>query len=317
MTSLPTQGIPPLPPTPTVASVPTQIIQVPIFILPTPQPVQQNIIQFNTGGTWLDVPDRLNSGASKAYTLNAMQGQIMSVSVLAKSKSGVWGYFPIEITGADGTPLCPVVQNTECDFWRGALPSSQDYFITVKSGGELTDYTLRVAINPLGKPEQIFQYNSPITGLALTYSDLFAPVLPPSTANNKTEPEFALQFIDTNSYLNTNLSEAYFLLSSTSNKQKVATCTDPNPNGGAPEEPNGTEVINGYNFTRSTSTGAGAGNIYEQYIYRTVDHGVCYEAIFFIHYSNIGNYTPGTVKEFDLNGLLQKFNGILSTFKVK
>ncbi len=318
VTSLPTQDVTPLPATPTVASAPTQIIQTITFTpLPPLQPVQQNVIRFKSGGTWLDVPGSLNSGASKTYTLNAMQGQIMSVSVLPESKPGIWGYFPIEITGRDGTILCPVVQNTECDFWRGALPSSQEYLITVKSGGDLTDYTLRVAINPPGKAEQIFQYNDSVTGLALTYSDQFAPARPSATANFKTDPEFALQFIDTNSYLNTNLGEAYFLLSSTFDPQKVATCTDPNPNGAGPEVSEGNVVINGYHFVRSSDSGVGAGNIYEQNIYRTVNQNVCYEVIFFIHSSNIGNYTPGTVKEFDMNGLLRKFNGILSTFRVK
>ena len=79
----------------------------------------------------------------------------------------------------------------------------------------------------------------------------------------------------------------------------------------------GNEVINGYHFVHSQAVGAGAGNIYQQEIYRTADQGVCYEVIFFIHYSNIGNYSPGVVTEFDLNGLLQKFNEILSTFHVK
>ncbi len=318
-TSLPTHNVvAPLPATPTIASTPTQFIQVPTLTpQPTPQADQQNVIQFDIGGTWLDVPDYLNSGASKTYILNAMQGQIMSVSVLAENRPGIWGYFPIEITGSNGQFLCPVVENTECTFWRGVLPASQDYFITVKSGGELTRYTLRVAINPPEKAEQIFQFNDPVTGLALTYSDQFAPVLPRSTANNKIDLEFALQFIDTDSYINTNLDEAYFLLSSTSNQQKVATCTDPNPNGGAPEEPNGSVNINGYSFVRSSASDAGAGNIYEQDIYRTVNKNVCYEVIFFIHYSNIANYEPGIVHEFDMHGLLQKFNGILSTFHIK
>ena len=34
------------------------------------------------------------------------------------------------------------------------------------------------------------------------------------------------------------------------------------------------------------------------------------------HSGNIGNYTPGTVIEFDRNELVQKFEGILATFTV-
>jgi hypothetical protein len=263
------------------------------------------------------VPDSLASGTSKTYNLNAMQGQIMSVSILAADVAGAWGYFPMEIKGSDGTVLCPVEANTECGFWRGKLPSSQDYFITVKSGGDLPNFTLRVAINPPGKTEQIFQYNNPKTGLALTYSDFFAPSRFPSSANNKINSDLTLQFIDTNSYVKTNLGEVYFLVGSSSDPQAVATCTDPNPNGGALEEAKGSKAINGYNFVHSQAVGAGAGNYYQQEIYRMVNKNVCYEVIYFIHYSNIMNYTPGAVTEFDSNALMQKLDGVFSTFAIK
>ncbi len=301
--------------TATAIVLPTQTTQTPAF---TPLAINQpNTIRFSTGGTWMDLADSLNSGASKTYTLNAMQGQIMSVSILAGSEEGVWGYFPIEIRGNDGTVFCPVEANTECSFWRGKLPATQDYFITVKAGGDLTDFTLRVAINPPTKAEQFFQYNNPVTGLALTYSDQFAPARFPSSANNKITSELVLQFIDTSSYLNTNLSEVYFLFGSSSDPQIVATCTTPNPNGGAPEEANGSEFINGYNFVRTQAVGAGAGNIYEQQIYRTAFKNVCYEAIYFIHYSNIGNYAPGTVTEYDANTLMKKLGEVLSSFVIE
>ncbi|MBU1695490.1 MAG: hypothetical protein KKD21_00400, partial [Proteobacteria bacterium] len=45
----------------------------------------------------------------------------------------VWGYFPLEIAGSDGTLLCPVEVNDECSFWRGKLPLTQEYFIKVKA----------------------------------------------------------------------------------------------------------------------------------------------------------------------------------------
>lgn len=293
---------------------PTQDIPTPAF---TPLVSEPNSIRFPPGGTWLDLKDSLNAGASKIYTLSAMQGQIMSVSVLAGGDPAAWGYFPLEIAGSDGTLLCPLEVNTECEFWRGKLPLTQEYFIKVKQGGDLTDLTLRVAINPPGKAEQVFQYKNPVTGLSLAYSDQFAPVLFPGAAGNKIESELALQFIDTNSYFNTNLSEAYFLYGSSSDPQVVATCADPNPNGGAPEEAKGIEAVNGLNFVHSQSVGAGAGNIYEQETYSAAHQGVCHEAIFFIHYSNVGNYAPGTVIEFDHDGLLQKFHAILSSFQVK
>ena len=292
--------------------------QTPAFTpIATVQPELQNTIRFSAGGTSTDVPDSLSAGESKTYTLNAMQGQFMSVSVLGGGGGGAWGYFPIEIKGSDGTIFCPLDVDTECGFWRGKLPVTQDYFITVKAAGDLTDYTLRVAINPPGKEAQFFQYKNPASGLTLTYSDQFAPSLFPSYANSKTNTELVLQFIDSNFYVKTNLSEVYFLLGSSTDPQMVASCTAPNESAGAPEEMKGSEMFNGYNFVHSQAMGAGAGNIYEQEIYRLADKGVCYEAIFFIHYSNIGNYPAGAVTEFNQNTLLQKLAEILSTFQVK
>ncbi|MCX6057954.1 MAG: hypothetical protein NTW69_07385 [Chloroflexi bacterium] len=296
---------------------PTQTFQPPTFTSVAPvQPDSSNTIRFDAGGTWMDLLDNINPGASKIYTLNATKGQIMSVSILGANQAGVWGYFPIEIKGSDGKILCPVFKDTECSFWRGKLPLSQDYFIKVTPAGDLTDFILRVAINPPGKSEQLFQYKNPATGLSLTYSDQFGPARFPSSANNKTNSELVLQFIDTNSYVKTNLSEVYFLLGSSADPQIVASCTDVNQSF-EPEQLDGNEVINGYTFVHSSSDGAGAGNYYQQEIYRMVNKNVCYEVIYFIHYTNIGNYTPGQVTEFDMNGLLQKFNTILSTFSLK
>jgi hypothetical protein len=282
----------------------------------TSQPAQSNTIRFGAGGTWMDLADNVPAGTSKTYNLNAMKGQIMSVSILGANQAGAWAYFPIEIKGSDGKILCPVFKGDECSFWRGKLPLSQDYFITVTPAGDLTDFILRVAINPPGKSEQLFQYNNPATGLSLTYSDQFGPARFPSSANIKTNLDLVLQFIDTNSYVKTNLSEVYFLLGSSADPQTVASCTDISQSS-EPEQFDGNEVINGYTFVHSTSAGAGAGNYYQQEIYRMVNKNVCYEVIYFIHYTNIGNYTPGTVTEYDSAALMKKLKNVLATFTIK
>jgi hypothetical protein len=293
-------------PTQQVADVPT------LTALPLPQTVASNIIQFQAGGTWKDTQDSIPSGKSKTYILNAMQGQIMSVSVFAQGDA--WGYFPLQIQGRNGTVLCPVAPNTECSFWRGTLPLSQDYFITVKSAGDQTNFTLRVAINPPGKSEQLFAYNT--SQVSLAYSDQFAPAGALSMLNNKTNPQLTLHLIDTSFYVNTNLGEAYFVLGSSSDPQIVAACAQPNQNG-IPETPGGNVAVNGYDFAYATLSDAGAGNYYEQHIYRVVNNGSCYEAIYFIHSANIGNFPPGVVKEFDHQSLMNKFNAILSTIQLK
>jgi hypothetical protein len=305
-------------PTFTTAPIPLGSAPTLTFTPPALLPSGEAIpIQFGPGGTYMDVADNVFAGSPKTYSVNAMQGQIMSVSVRRDNYEGDGGFVPLQIKGADGTLLCPQAVNTACMFWRGVLPSSQDYYVSILPAGTAMYFTLRVAINSPGTASQSLTYYNQTSHAALTYSDIFAPAYFPSTANYKTRPELTLQMIDTNTYTNTNLGEAYFLLSSNADPQIVATCTYPNPNGGGLEEPKGNAVINGYSFVYSEAGGVAAGNIYEQYIYRTVNNGMCYEVIFFMHYGNIGNYAPGTVKEFDKNDLLQKFNGILSTFGVK
>ena len=298
---------------PTVQTVIQPTAGFPTFTPPTALPGQPNQIRFAANGTFTDVTDYITTGSSKTYSINAMKGQIMSVSVLPQIPDGNWGYIPMQIKGADGSVLCPQSADSECMFWRGALPASQDYLVTLTPNGDVPQFVMRVAINPPGKDAQYFQYNNPATGLSLTYPDTFAPAIP-VVGNYKISPELTLQFIDSKTYNKTNLSEVYLFIGSTSDAQVVATCTQPNQNGGGPEQVVGNEVVNGYTFVYNTSEGVGAGNIYGQEIYRMVNKNICYEVTYYIHSTNIGNYTPGTVVEFDRNAIIQKLFNIFSTF---
>ncbi len=301
-------------PTLTPAPLPTQAF--PTFVQPTAAPGQPSVIQFPVGGTYVDITDSIPAGSSKTYSVNAMKGQIMSISVLPQIPNGGWGYIPMQIKGADGSVLCPKDANTECTFWRGALPSSQDYLITLTPNGDVPQFVMRVAVNPPGKTTQIFQYYNPASKISLSYSDEFAPA-PPVAGNYKFTPELSLHYIDNTVYESTNLGEVYLFIGSSADAGQVATCTDPNPNGGGPEQLIGNEIINGYTFVHSNSLGAGAGNFYEQEIYRMANNGVCYEVIYFIHSGNIGNYPPGLVTEFDKNAIVQKLYSVFSTFAIK
>ena len=301
--------------------IPTLTAKVQTAVQPTLTPPampvgQLNEIKFKANGTYIDITDTIALGANKTYSINAMKGQIMSISILPQIPEGGWGYIPMQIQGADGSMLCPLVPDSECMFWRGALPASQDYFVTLTPNGDVPQFTMRVAVNPPGKKSQDFQYSNRQTGLSLTYPDSFAPALP-VVGNYKISPELTLHYIDSQSYDKTNLSEVYLFVSSASDAQTVATCTNPNPNGGGPEQLIGNEVVNGFDFVHSTAEGAGAGNYYQQEIYRMVNKNICYEVIYFIHYTNIGNYTPGTVAEFDSNAILQSLGDVFDTFTIK
>ncbi|MBI5954631.1 MAG: hypothetical protein HY865_23490 [Chloroflexi bacterium] len=315
-------------PTPTVAFTPIPTFTVipptdaPTEVIPTLAPPTElpagpaSEIRFAANGTYVDVTDSIPTGASKTYSVNAMQGQVMSVSVLPQVSDGNWGYIPMQIKGADGTVLCPTIDNPQCMFWRGMLPASQNYFVTLAPDIDISQFVMRVAINPLNMGFQYFDFKSQ-TGLSLTYPDTFAPALP-VLGNYKTEPVLTLQLIESELYEKTNLSEVYLMFSSSTDSKVVSTCTEPNQNGGGgPENPAGEEVVNGLTFVHTTTEGAGAGNYYQQEIFRTVYNNACNEVIFYIHYTNVGNYTPGTVTEFNRDAVMQNLEAVLSMVKVQ
>jgi len=285
---------------------------------PPSQPVTggTSAIHFAPGGTYVDVIDSISGGSSKTYSVAASQGQVMSISVRQRSE-GDWVYVLIQIKGQDGTILCPPKINTECTFWRGTLPSTQTYLVTLSPVNDITNFTMRVAINPPGQATQDFLFEDMYRQVSFTYTDEFAPVRYPGAEVSKTQPELSLEFIDTPFYLDTNLSEAYFLFGSSRDGSVVQTCTQPVSFGG-PENIVDDVVINGVTFTKSHGGGVAAGNIYEQTYYRAAYQGSCYEVTFFVHYGNIGAYAPGLgVKEFDQAALTQKFETILSSLVIK
>jgi len=304
-TETPTPNIVPASPSPlpTVTYTPT--------LLPTATSsgggsiTDDNRIQFPAGGTWVEVGTHLDEGDSIEYVLSAIDGQVMSVSL----EQG----WPFTVEVSDSTTVL-TNPDYERSFWRDMLPATGDYFIKVNAQAS-GDFSMRVAINPPGQNYQYFDYVNPQQTVMLRYSDEFAPIENRPVGEFKGQPSLVLEFIRPEFYgPTTNLGEAYFLFSTIVDAQTVATCTDPLPQL---ESITGEKTINGYTFTESQAVGVAAGNIYDQVIYRTVYDNMCYEMVFYMHSGNIGNYTPGTVVEFDRATLLQKFEGVLSTFTVK
>jgi hypothetical protein len=217
------------------------------------------------------------------------------------------------VTGADKKPLDDTLYSLP--FWRGVLPSTQDYIVSVEpqvSG----PFTLRIAIDPPGQATQSFGFTDHHYLVSLIYSDEFAPTDVQIPVNPKGTPLLTLAFIDSAFYSpRTNLSEAYLLLAASSDPTVTSTCTQPSAE--IPETVTGQVSINNQSFTRSEFSGAAAGNRYDQVTYRSVWHGKCIEVIFLIHSANIGNYSPGTVVEYDQAALLGKFEAVLNTIQVK
>ena len=234
--------------------------------LPPSMPLQATTgvypIQFPPNGTYVDVVGSLNAGTSRTYSVDASQGQVMSISFHLGPYTS-WTVIPMKVVGADGRVLCPIQDNGACYFWRGVLPSTQNYFVTLMPEADVFDFTMRVAIDPPGTTSQSFPYVSNDGKVSFTYTDEFAPVLFPQLYMTKFTPELALQFIDTQSLDKTNLSEAYFLFGISNAPGDVASCTQPLAASG-PETVTGEVNVDGISFTRSEGMGAGAGNYYEQ-----------------------------------------------------
>jgi len=270
-------------------------------------------IKFPPNATSELLVGNIAAGLSQTYSLDAFEGQIMSVSILPE-RPELQNTFQLQITGRDGTVLCPL-KEMACSFWRGALPSTQEYRIKVlaPSGGA---FHMLVAINPPGTVSQLFSYADADGRFALSYPDDFAPAHFNGAQITKIPPDFSLQYIDTQQYRATNLIEVYFLVGVSDDAQQVSTCTDPLSFGG-PETILGETTVNGINFTKSEGGGVGAGNIYEQVYHRTVQNGSCYEVTYFVHYANIGNYSPGTVTEFDRTALYQQLDEIFASLILK
>ena len=66
-------------------------------------------------------------------------------------------------------------------------------------------------------------------------------------------------------------------------------------------------------YSMLSSTGAGAGNRYEETVYAIPGTNPCMAIRYFIHYGVIDNYPPGTVKQFDEQTLKNQFDAIRRT----
>ncbi len=106
-----------------------------------PEPTR---IQFAPGAISAQLQGSLAAGGVDRYVLTAMAGQQMTVnlSVATAEVSAI-----LVIWGADGTVL--ISDHADATTWVGPLPSTQDYYIDVRSVAQASiGYTLEVIIPP-------------------------------------------------------------------------------------------------------------------------------------------------------------------------
>jgi membrane-bound inhibitor of C-type lysozyme len=74
---------------------------------------------------------------------------------------------------------------------------------------------------------------------------------------------------------------------------------------------------NGTTYSVASASNAGAGNRYEETVYALPGTSPCMAIRYLIHYSVFQNYEPGTVKEFDMDAVLQEFDQIRRGLEVR
>jgi hypothetical protein len=95
-------------------------------------------ISFATGATSATVEGSLAAQGMQRYVLGVLAGQLMEVRVDPQDK------VQLVIYGADGTVLKSGMGGVA--FFRGTVPSTQDYILELAAGSEAVSYQLQVVI---------------------------------------------------------------------------------------------------------------------------------------------------------------------------
>jgi membrane-bound inhibitor of C-type lysozyme len=87
---------------------------------------------------------------------------------------------------------------------------------------------------------------------------------------------------------------------------------------GAPTQVSTVSTVtdNGTTYSVASSTGAGAGNRYDETVYAIPGTDPCIAIRYWIHYGVIQNYPAGSVQQFDENALDQQFDTIRRTLTI-
>jgi hypothetical protein len=154
-------------------------------------------------------------------------------------------------------------------------------------------------------------YQNEEYGFEVRYPEDFAmDVCYPAAVRGDLVVSFRL--VDSKYYSGTNLLDACVIIGVSQDEADLPTCLEPK---NALEESLGEQEINSITFHKGSFSEGAVGNVFEEISYRTIHRDGCYEIALFMHSGNIGAYTPGTVSEFNREGVLEKLYQVLSTFR--
>lgn len=78
-----------------------------------------------------------------------------------------------------------------------------------------------------------------------------------------------------------------------------------------------TENDGGHSWSVADGGDAGAGNFYDETVYALEGSSPCLAIRYFIHSTNIANYDPGAVRQFDRTALVTTFHRIRNTLAIE
>lgn len=118
-------------------------------------------IQFEPGATSATVTGDVEQNGIRHYVVRALAGQTMDVRITSPNNDVL-----LTIWGEDGVPLKRYVDDRA--EWRGELYATQDYYVEAVAVGGATNYTLAVAISPLGSEPTRIQFAPGATSATVT-----------------------------------------------------------------------------------------------------------------------------------------------------
>lgn len=184
------------------------------------------------------------------------------------------------------------------------------------------NYIFAPNLNDNNKTSLIKTYNNMFDGFSVKYPDGFT--IDDTYAYQGIGPDKIIggvKFtIPTSITVDTNLSnDSYISIESINGIPRTQSCV---ANLFLGQDVAAQEVVDeGVAYSVGSSTGAGAGNRYEETVYalsknHTDSTGSCFAVRYFIHYGVIENYPVGAVKEFNKQKLLSEFDAIRRTLIV-
>ncbi len=96
---------------------------------PTNVPPPGQVITFAAGATEAEVQSQVNAGNIAVYTLGALAGQTMQLTLSSNSSSA-----RIAVLAPNGVPLPPQRGNPEGTYWQGVLAATGNYTIQILAG---------------------------------------------------------------------------------------------------------------------------------------------------------------------------------------